>query len=102
MTTHTSIVELVIPEAPVPTASNDSSSLFAWRSNTDGLHLGVLDNSKGNADHLLRLLTDGLRAEFPIKSVLSLRKLNPSTGAPAEILNQLAEEADLVVSAMAD
>ena len=102
MTTHTSIVELVIPEAPVPTASNGSSSLLTWRSNKNGLRLGVLDNSKGNADHLLRLLADGLRAKFPIKSVLSLRKLNPSTGAPADILNQLAEEADLVVSAMAD
>ena len=97
----TRTIELVIPEAPVP-APSDSLSPLAWRGNRDGLRLGVLDNSKGNADHLLRLLADELRAAFPVKSVLTLRKLNPSTAAPAGILNQLAEQTDFVVSAMAD
>jgi len=67
-----------------------------------GLRLGVLDNSKGNADHLLRFLIEGVRAALPIASVVALRKDSVSLPAPAGILDQLAAEADCVVSAMAD
>ena len=67
-----------------------------------GIRLGVLDNSKGNADHLLALLIEGSRAAFPIGSLSSLRKPNSAAAADPMLLDQLAAEADLVVSAMAD
>jgi hypothetical protein len=37
-----------------------------------------------------------------VSSVVSLRKASVSFPAPSEILDQLAAEADVVVSAMAD
>ncbi|MBX9810514.1 MAG: hypothetical protein K2Y16_02715 [Burkholderiales bacterium] len=90
---------LVVPEAPAP----DSSTPAAQRRiEKAGLRLGILDNSKGNADHLLRFLVEGVRAALPIASMISLRKSSVSLPAPAEILDQLAAEADCVVSAMAD
>ena len=92
-------VTLVIPEAPVP-ASAAAAELRA--SSAGGLRLGILDNSKGNADHLLRFLVEGIRAQVPVASVVSLRKGSVSLPAPKEILDQLAAEADFVVSAMAD
>ena len=67
-----------------------------------GIRLGVLDNSKGNADHLLRFIVDGVKSAVPVASVVTLRKDSVSLPAPADILDRLTREADVVVSAMAD
>ena len=67
-----------------------------------GLRLGILDNSKGNADHLLRFIVAGVKALVPVASVVTLRKGSVSLPAPQDILDQLSAEADFVVSAMAD
>ena len=90
---------LVVPEAPVPvTAAAGAQRAFS----KGGLRLGILDNSKGNADHLLRFIADGVKALVPVASVVSLRKGSVSLPAPKEIIDQLFAEADFVVSAMAD
>ena len=92
-------VTLVVPEAPVPaTAAAGAQRKFA----AGGLRLGILDNSKGNADHLLKFIVDGVKALVPVASVVSLRKDSVSLPAPQNILDRLAAEADFVVSAMAD
>jgi len=90
---------LVVPEAPVPEAAVAAGQRKAGRS---GLRLGILDNSKGNADHLLRFIAEGVRAALPVASVVSLRKGSVSLPAPGDILDRLTAEADFVVSAMAD
>ena len=90
---------LVVPEAPAVRAV---AAAPQRRLSREGVRLGVLDNSKGNADHLLRFLVDGVKATLPVKSVASLRKDSVSLPAPVEILDQLTREADVVVSAMAD
>jgi hypothetical protein len=92
-------VRLVVPEAPVPaTAEAGVQRKFAQ----GGLRLGILDNSKGNADHLLKFIVDGIKAQVAVASVVILRKGSVSLPAPKEILDQLAAEADFVVSAMGD
>jgi hypothetical protein len=90
---------LVVPEAPntAPAAAAEQRTIPK-----SGLRLGVLDNGKGNADHLLRLLTEGLKSRLPVESVLALRKSSVSLPAAGEILDQLVAHTDLVVSAMAD
>ena len=94
-------VKLVVPEAPVPAAA--AAAVAEQRKfAAGGLRLGILDNSKGNADHLLKFIVDGVKALVPVASVVSLRKGSVSLPAPKEILDQLAAEADFVVSAMAD
>ena len=92
-------VVLVVPEAPVSATGVAAESRKAGQS---GLRLGVLDNSKGNADYLLKFIVEGVTAAVPVASVVSLRKGNNSLPAPGGILDQLAAEADIVVSAMAD
>lgn len=92
-------VFLVVPEAPVPEAA---AAAERRKADGRGLRFGVLDNSKGNADHLLRFIVEGVRAAVPVASVVSLRKDSVSLPAPAGILDRLAAEADFVVSAMAD
>lgn len=92
-------VKLVVPEAPVPaTAAAKAQRKFAQ----GGLRLGILDNSKGNADHLLKFIIDGVKAAVPVASVVTLRKGSVSLPAPNEMLDQLAAETDFVVSAMGD
>ena len=92
-------VILVVPEAPVPVTAVAAGSRMAGKG---GLRLGVLDNSKGNADYLLKFIVEGVTAAVPVASVVSLRKDTVSLPAPGAILDQLAAEADFVVSAMAD
>ena len=90
---------LVVPDAPL----EDVAQLKSNRTLAGGgIRLGVLDNSKNNADHLLNFIIEGMKKEFKIDSVVMKRK--PASSAPAtnQILDDLAKEADLVVSAMAD
>jgi hypothetical protein len=92
-------ITLVVPEAPVAAAAAAGERRRAGGS---GLRLGILDNSKGNADHLLRFIVEGVKAARPVASVVMTRKGSVSLPAPAEVLDQLTREADFVVSAMAD
>jgi hypothetical protein len=92
-------VTLLVPDAPVPAAATGAGLRELAES---GVRFGLLDNGKGNADHLLRMVAEAVRATLPIASVFSVRKSRPSEPAPPEILDELAREADCVVSAMAD
>ena len=90
---------LVVPEAPAP----GGEAVVQERAiDKKGIRLGVLDNSKGNADHLLKFIIESVKASVPVASVVSLRKASVSLPAPGDILDRLAGEADVVVSAMAD
>lgn len=93
-------VMLVVPEAPAPvaeTAATEQRSIAG-----KGLRIGTLDNTKSNADHLLRMIIEGIGRNVAVDSVVTTRKKAASLPAAPEILDQLAEEADLVISAMAD
>ena len=89
----------VSPEAPVADAAPD---VARREFSAGGLRIGILDNSKGNADHLLAFLIEGLRAQVPVASVVSMRKPSASRPADDKLLDDLVKEADCVVSAMGD
>jgi hypothetical protein len=92
-------IQLVVPDAPI----EEVAQLKASRTlRADGIRLGILDNSKGNADHLLNMIIEGVKKDFKVSSVVMTRKPASSRPATEEVLDQLAREADLVVSAMAD
>ena len=92
-------VFLISPEAPAHqfAGAGDTRKIKAG-----GIRLGTLDNTKGNADHLLAFVVEGIRKLVPVASVVSLRKNNPSTPAPKNVLDQLEADADFVISAMGD
>ena len=93
------MITLVAPDAPPPAAAELAQKSHVG---TRSLRFGLLDNSKGNADHLLNFVVEGVKRAMPLASVVSLRKNNAAKQAPGLILDQLAAEADFVVSAMAD
>jgi hypothetical protein len=94
-------VFLISPEAP-PHQFGAAGEKRAVTANAKGIRLGTLDNTKGNADHLLAFVVENIRKMMPVASVVALRKNNPSTPAPKNVLDQLEAEADFVISAMAD
>lgn len=88
----------IIPEAPPPA----DIGATAKRKVKGGLRLGILDNSKSNADHLLKMIVEDVKTKLAVSSVVALRKPSPAAGADPELLDQLTEGADCVISAMAD
>ena len=92
-------VTIVVPEAPAPAPAAPAAQR---RIEAGALRIGVLDNSKSNADHLLAMTVEGIKAALPVASVVSLRKSSMAYPASNEMLTQLAQEADYVISAMAD
>ena len=82
-------VRLVVPVAPAPTQKLDVQATVR-RVAGSGIRLGVLDNSKGNADHLLQMIVDGVRTQVPVASVTFARKPYVALAAPPETLDQLA------------
>ena len=91
---------LLVPEAPAPHVQE--AVIHDRGVKGAELRLGLLDNSKANADHLLRMIAEQVRGASAIKSVVSLRKSSVAMAASAEVLDQLANDCDLVISAMAD
>ena len=95
----TRMVKLIVPEAPVTAPA----APFGYRQKDGrGLRLGILDNGKSNANHLLRFVLEAVQAALPVATVVSLQKPRPSMRAPAELLDQLAREADCVISGSGD
>lgn len=92
-------VLLVVPEAPVQQADAGAAQRTI---RGRGLRLGTLDNTKSNADHLLAMLIERIKAQVEVESVVALRKPSASLPAEPKVLDELAERADLVISAMAD
>jgi hypothetical protein len=91
---------LLVPEAPA--AEPDTADAGQRKASLDALRLGLLDNSKANADHLLRMLVDHVSVSMKVASVTSLRKGSVALPASESMLDQLARDSDLVLSAMAD
>ena len=89
----------VTPEAPVALPSLVD---LHKRSAAAGLRLGILDNSKSNADHLLKFLLDLARETLPIEHVVKRRKPASSRPADSAVVDDLVRGADFVLSAMAD
>lgn len=67
----------------------------------DGKRIGLLNNTKGNADHLLERIALRLRERYAITDFVRLTKPIFSRVAPDEQLAQL-RECDLVITAIAD
>jgi len=66
-----------------------------------GKRIGLLDNTKKNADLLLKAAGEILQREFGVAEVIYRRKISSSPGAPAEMLDELAG-CDAVINAYGD
>jgi hypothetical protein len=67
-----------------------------------GLRLAVLDNTKWNANRLLRKATERLAAEHRFSAVTYHRKDSFSRVAAPELLDTIAADSDIVLTAIGD
>jgi len=67
-----------------------------------GKVVGLLDNSKPNADKLAERLAELLKEKYGVVGVISRRKLTAQQGAPKQYLDELAAQADIVLSGLGD
>ncbi len=67
-----------------------------------GTRLGIIDDSKRNADVLLEELVDLLRTRYEISDVKWHRKPTSSRPADPAAIRELAEQCDSVVIAIGD
>jgi hypothetical protein len=68
----------------------------------DGLRLGVLDNTKWNASRLLRKTVTKLQDEFSFAAVNYYRKESFSKDADPALIETIAANNDIVLTAIGD
>jgi hypothetical protein len=68
----------------------------------EGLRLGLLDNTKWNANKLLRGVREHLAQEHAFRAVSYYRKVGFSLGAAPELIAEIAANNDIVVTAVGD
>jgi hypothetical protein len=67
-----------------------------------GKVVGLLDNSKPNMDKLAERFAELLKEKYGVAKVISRRKLTAQQGAPTQYLDELASQADFVLSGLGD
>lgn len=87
-----------------PGAEDDApqNSLAPRLPNLEGRVIGLIDNHKRNADVYLEELGRLLQDRYGVSRVVTYRKASQSMPTPPEALDQLAEECDAIVHAVAD
>ena len=68
----------------------------------EGLRLGVLDNTKWNANKLLRGVRDALSQKHGFAGISYYRKQSFSLNAAPELIDEIAANNDIVLTAIAD
>jgi hypothetical protein len=77
-------------------------ALSARTGGLDGLRLGVLDNTKWNANRLLRKTVAKLQEEFSFAAVNWYRKESFSKDADPALLETIADDNDIALTAIGD
>ena len=67
-----------------------------------GVRLGVLDNSKWNAGKLLKATVGALEGTVRLNKVIFYKKETFSRNAAPELIEQMIEEVDAVLTAVGD
>ena len=80
----------------------ESKEIAARIRSLDGLRLGILDNTKWNANKLLRGVRDRLAASAPLAAVNYYRKESFSRFADPALIDRIRSENDVVVTAIGD
>jgi nucleotide-binding universal stress UspA family protein len=71
-------------------------------STLDGVRLGLLGNSKLNADAVLLAVSDLLKERYALKSVFVRSKPSFGKPAPDEVVAEMMDNADVVVTGVGD
>lgn len=83
---------------PIPT-----EGVVADRPETlDGKVIGLLANGKLNSEEILALTQEVLADRYEFKGVVARNKRNASRPCPEEIIDELVEQCDVVITSSGD
>lgn len=68
----------------------------------DGARLGLLGNSKLNADAVLAAIGDLLRERYALETVIARSKPSFSHPAPPALMDEIVEKCDVVLAGVGD
>ncbi|RPI41730.1 MAG: hypothetical protein EHM59_19500 [Betaproteobacteria bacterium] len=87
-----------------PTASSSSGSRSTGHrlGHVGGTTVGFIDNAKPNFGHLVDDLAEILVQRYGVKSVIKRAKRGPSMPAAASVVDELAQQCDLVITGSGD
>jgi hypothetical protein len=89
------------PEGKAKTSATRVAALPRF-ADLNGKVVGLLDNSKPNADKLGERFAQLLRERLDVGKVVTRRKISAQQGAPKEYLDELASQADFILSGLGD
>jgi hypothetical protein len=89
------------PEGKAKTSAAKIAPVARFTS-LQGKTIGVLDNSKPNADKLAERLAELLKERYGVANVITRRKLTAQQGAPKQYIEELAGQADFVLAGLGD
>ena len=89
------------PEGKARTSARQVAALPKFP-DLKGKIVGLLDNSKPNADGLEARFEELLREKFGVAGVIKRRKITAQQGAPKQDLDELAVQADFIISGLGD
>jgi hypothetical protein len=92
---------ILSPEGKTQTSAARVAALPQF-SDLRGKVVGLLDNSKPNADKLAERLAMLLKERYGVANVVTRRKITAQQGAPKEYLDELASQADFILSGLGD
>lgn len=85
---------------PVAEAEPETFALAVRVAELSGKRIGFLDNSKERADEILAVVEELLADRFEYAAVLRRRKPYYTKNAPPELIEEMADLCDLVVTAV--
>jgi hypothetical protein len=89
--------------SPEGTSESQQHQLAPRRFKTlDGVRLGLLGNSKLNSDAVLAEIGEMLKERYKLETVFTRSKPTFSKPAPDELVDEMVENADVIVTGVGD
>jgi hypothetical protein len=92
---------MILLHPGAPPSDNEAQLTPRRYTSLDGLRLGLLGNSKLNADNVLNAVGDLLQERYKV-SVIHRTKPSFSHPAPDEIVDELVANCDIVIAGVGD
>lgn len=83
-------------------STHENTGIAQRPQSLDGMVIGLLSNNKPNSELLLRDVADLVGQQYKIKVVVEANKGSHRVPAPAEMIADLAERCDVVITATAE
>ncbi len=87
---------------PRGTSTHENTGIAPRPGSLDGLVIGLLSNNKPNSELLLRDVAELVGRQYAVKDVVEANKGSHRIPAPAEMIADIADRCDVVITATAE